>query len=257
VNPKPQPAKAHPKSVTKRSSPKLGTQSKMQKICEQGESQCSQDTCLPQQAGAGAEASGRRALKTVKGNDKEIEWEEEAAKASNKSVGKAAQRTCAGKEAAPARKTRGGAEGAGGSVSVSSECKECNAKWLEKLHVTECLTCMGCVVEPGPTKSSKQPKQGPAPVTAPAAKRAKKGQGAELLAESHLGCCACVVCTQCGEKYPTKLSPYVRNSANLWQANEGFYGGCKACCPQDFRDVLDHPESGSEFPEHEQNSIEY
>ena len=55
-------------------------------------------------------------------------WEEEAVKASNKSVGKAAQRTCAGKEAAPARKTRGGAEGAGGSVSVSAECKECNAK---------------------------------------------------------------------------------------------------------------------------------
>jgi len=229
----------------------------MQKICEQGESQCSQESAVSvRQKRASSKPEPK---KKEDENDAEEEGlgSEEAGKASNKSEGKAAQRTRAGKEAAPASKTRGGAEGAGGSVSMSAECKECNAKWVEKLHVTECLTCMGCIVEPGPTKSSKQLKQSPAPVTAPAAKRAKKGQGAELLAESHLGCCACVVCTQCGEKYPTKLSPYVRNSANLWQANEGFYGGCKACCPQDFRDVLDHPESGSDFPEQEQNSIEY
>lgn len=311
----PQPAKAHPKAVTKTTTiviPKLGTQSKMQQICEQGESQCSQDECLPQQAAAGAEASGNTAPKSPKavkgkgkekakapaqsagsvrqkrarskpspdkkeeGNDAEEENEEEEEasasrklKDSTKSAGKAAQRTCVGVgcAAAAARKTRGGAGGAGGSVSVCAaclrptrgkkaercdcaECEECNAKWPEDIDVTECPTCMGCIVTPRATQSSKskQLKQSPAPVTAPATKRAKKQLGA---AEAHLGCCACVGCSQCGERYPTKLSRYVRSSAKLWQANEGLSGGCQACCPGDFRDMLDHPDSGSDFSEGE------
>ena len=291
----PQPAKATPKAVTKITKigiPKLGTQSKMQQICEQGESQCSPDECLPQQAAAGAEASGTMAPKSpkaVKGNGKEKakapaqsagsvrqkrarskpspnkkeeendaedeneeeENKEEASaslklKDSTKSAGKAAPRTCVGvgKAAAAARKTRGGAGGAGGSVSVCAaclrptrgkkaercdcaECEECNAKWPENMDVTECSTCMGCIVTPR---------------AAPATKRAKK-----LLGAVHLGCCACVGCSLCGKRYPTKLSRYVRSSAKLWQANEGLSGGCQACCPGDFMDMLDHPESGSDF----------
>jgi len=323
----PQPAKAHPKAVTKLTKiviPKLGTQSKMQQICEQGESQCSQDECLPQQAAAGAEESGNMAPKSPKavkgngkkkakapaqsagsvrqkrarskpapnkkeeGNDAEEEnedeeqglvWELEAVKEaeasasrklkdSTKSASKAAKRTGVGmgEAAGAARKTRGGAGGAGGSVSVCAaclrptrgkkaercdcaECEECNSKWPETMDVSECPTCMGCIVTPRATQSSKQLKQSAAPVTAPATKRAKKGQGAELL--RHQGCCACVGCSQCGKGYPTKLSRYVRSSAKLWQANEGLSGGCQACCPGDFRDMLDHPESGSDFSEEE------
>jgi len=114
-----------------------------------------------------------------------------------------------------------------------AECEECYARWPEdKFSVKECSRCLGCVVER--ISAKKKPKR-----------EYRVYENTRMLC--HEGCCACVACPSCQTRWPTKVSPHVRSSRDLYEDNICRDNECTSCWKDEMDIMIGDNMSGSEF----------